>query len=103
MTQQDIAEAKQLLSGIQEKDLPAELKEASIKQIALAQQAAAHYIGTHKVNHVNEPFLYRYELIVKEMCDRGFIQFAGCFDESNEVLEGVMADLKAYIIAQVGE
>ena len=60
-------------------------------------------IGTHKVNHVNEPFLYRYELIVKEMCDRGFIQFAGCFDESNEVLEGAMADLKAYIIAQVGK
>ena len=31
MTQQDIAEAKQLLFGIQETDLPAELKEASIK------------------------------------------------------------------------
>ena len=45
MTQQDIAEAKQLLFGIQETDLPAELKEASIKQLALAQQAAAHYIG----------------------------------------------------------
>lgn len=77
MIKHDIEAARKLLS-ISLDNLPTALQEATKTQIGLAQQAAIKHITATTLASLTDDEGYRYELIVKEMSNRGFQTFAGC-------------------------
>lgn len=80
---QDVKGARKLLS-IDLDDLPAELLKATKTQIGLAWHGSMRYVTKTTLKFLTNDEGYRHELIVKEMCRRGFQTFGGCLANYTE-------------------
>lgn len=98
MVKHDIEAARELLIVDLDK-LPVKLKRATEAQIGLAQQGLIRHVIKTTLQKLTEDEGYRYELIVKEMSGRGFINFGGCLsdlskDELDNIIDYLSLQLK---------